>query len=272
MPFSKTECCLLLHSIEQGTGKTAFYHLLQKLFGPRYVNDSSISELQKSFNSLYSRCLFVILEETEKGLSKNVNDFLKKAITQKTIREEEKFMKPIILEDHREIMILTNNLDTIKLDNQDRRYCCINVSNCKKNNREHFNKFYDFIENPNCMIHLYHYFINKNIINYDPRNIIETEMKKEMIEEHEDGIVSFVKYINEKLESDDGLLNHNGIRIHEDDVIQSCNLHLMYKKFVKDHLTPFDDKNITQFGKKIKIYYQKEKSGVVYYTIKKYDF
>lgn len=274
MPFSKTECCLLLHSIEQGTGKTAFYHLIQKLFGPRYVNDSSISELQKSFNSLYSRCLFVILEETEKGLSKNVNDFLKKAITQKTIREEEKFMKPIILEDHREIMILTNNFDTIKLDNQDRRYCCINVSNCKKNNREHFNQFYDFIENPNCMIHLYHYFINKDIINYDPRNIIETEMKKEMIQEHEDGIVSFVKYINEKIESDDGLFKINGIeRIQFNDDIQSSDLHLMYKKYVKDHLTYFDDKNLIKFGKEIKIYYTSRRKGNgVYYTINKYDF
>lgn len=271
MPFIKTESCLLLHSLEQGTGKTAFYHLLQKLFGPRYVNDSSINELQKSFNSLYSRCLFVILEETEKGLSRNVNDFLKKSITQKTIREEEKFMKPIILDDYREIMILTNNFDTVKLDNNDRRFCCVNVSNIKKNNNEYFNKYYDFIDNPDKMIHLYHYLINKNIDNYDPRKIIITDIKNEMILDHEDGIITFVKYINENI--DNGLSDIDGFPINEDSEIKTAELHLMYNKFVKDHLTNYDTKTIIKFSKDIKLYYEKiHKTDTTYFKIKKYKF
>lgn len=178
MPFKKTEACILLHSIEQGTGKTALYHLLQRLFGKRYVNDTSINDLQRTFNSSYSRCLFIILEETAKGLSKDVNDFLKKTITQKYITEEEKFMKAITLDDNREIMILTNNFDTVKLDNNDRRYCCINVSACKKNDTDYFNQYYEFIDNPDKMVHLYHYLINKDIKNYDPRKIIMTDIKK----------------------------------------------------------------------------------------------
>lgn len=263
-PFSKTEVCILLHSIQEGTGKSAFYHLLQALFGARYVNDSTINDLQKSFNGLYSRSLFIILEETSKGLSKDVNDFLKRIITQKTIREEEKFMKPITLDDHREIMILTNNFNTVKLSNEDRRYCCANVSNCKKDNVDYFNKYYQFIEDPESMKHLYHYLIEKDISKYDPRRIVITDMKKEMIESHEDPIVTFVKYINEEIE-------HTGFLNNKD--MSTAELHIKYNEFVKTHLRAFDSKTLPIFGKTIKNYYEpKRVKGKNGYTLKWYSF
>jgi hypothetical protein len=270
-PFLKTEISILLHSVQQGTGKTAFYHLLQKLFGDRYVTDSSVTQLQKTFNAAFTRCLFIILEETEKGLTKNVNDFLKKTITQKKIQEEKKGMETIELPDYREIMILTNNFDTVKLDNQDRRYCCINVSDCKKNNYEHFNNFYDFINNIDDMKHLYHYFINTSIKDFDTRKFPETELKREMIEEYEDSITLFVKYVNDNVEK---ILLLPWDRLSDNDKkIKTTDLHLKYKEFCKDHLSVYDEKKLIRFSKEIRKYYEKvHKKDGYYFVLSNVEF
>ena len=265
-PDKKIETCLLLMSPEQGTGKSIFTEILNALTGD-YLISTSIDKLSGQFNALYTRRTVIVLEELKKGLSNDTCDFLKDYITKEFHEENEKNKTMLRVKNVSDIIICSNNEETIKVNEFDRRYLITKLNPQMRGNHEYFDNLKKYKDtSTNEFLHLYNYLLRYDISSFNPRIIPMTEVKQEMINEMEDSVKSFVRYVNEAIESEHMLCWHEctGDRIGRNELYQKYREYCTQAGMNTNYI---DTQN--RFGRKIKKYYEVRKTrGLEYYQLK----
>lgn len=264
-PDKKIETCLLLMSPEQGTGKSIFTEILNVLTGD-YLISTSIDKLSGQFNALYTRRTVIVLEELKKGLSNDTCDFLKDYITKEFHEENEKNKTMLRVKNVSDIIICSNNEETIKVNEFDRRYLITKLNPQMRGNHEYFDNLKKYKDaSTDQFVHLYNFLIRYDISRFNPRNIPMTEIKQEMVDEMEDSVKSFVRYVNESIESERILCwaGYENGRVGRNDLYQK------YREFCSNcgiNTKYIDTQN--RFGRKIKKHYEMRKSqGLEYYKV-----
>ena len=108
-------------------------------------------------------------------------DKMKSLITDDTIQIEQKGIDTIVVENYFNLIATTNHKNSIKLDEGDRRYCCLEVSDCHKQDTSCFKRFIEVLDNQNAGNHLYTYFLNyEESEMVDLRKIPMTEIKRDL--------------------------------------------------------------------------------------------
>jgi hypothetical protein len=102
-------------------------------------------------------------------------------------------------------------------------------------------------------LHLYNYLLRYDISEFNPRVIPITEVKHDMIYEMEDSVKSFVRYVNESIESERILCWHEctGGRISRSDLYQKYREYCIQAGMNTNYI---DTQN--RFGRKIKKHYE----------------
>lgn len=186
-PCIKTNVCLLLYSIEEGTGKNALIDVFKKLFGDTY----SI-ELEEVTNSLMGkhamtefRTLLCVVNET-KG-SQLFNDFekFKNKVTSRETTFEPKGVDRFKCKIYCDYVMTTNNF---YMPSSDRRVCYIETTNEFLRNGDYFSAFYnEIVDNPEAIRCIFEYFskfdyrkyiVNGNFQNYIPESDYKQELKR----------------------------------------------------------------------------------------------
>jgi hypothetical protein len=234
---------LLLYSEVEGCGKNFFINFIEKIIGKNKVESSSINEVVNPQTDLSRKLLIVINELTcTKEDKRHIFDKMKDLITGTNIKINQKYLQPRQIDLNSSIIATSNNNNCLIINEYDRRYSILNVSNIKAQNYKYFEELNLKYNNDNGYLQIYNYIVNFEI-KVSTMKALETEIKDDMITQ-QDTIKSYINDIKENLwiafENSEVRNKISGIGLYED-----------YKLYCKSNPYYFIHKNIS-FLKKIK--------------------
>ncbi|KAA6367969.1 MAG: hypothetical protein EZS28_036503, partial [Streblomastix strix] len=178
----KTETAIILKGL-QGIGKNVFTNVLCELLaGYSSKNITDIDDFVGKFNTAIENKMLAIANEMKNfGESRMSNmDALKSIITESSFEINEKYVPKHEVENVVNIMIVTNNIYPLKIENSDRRYVVCECSSVHRGDLAYFtnlcNSFDDDFYN-----NLFTFFMTRDISQFNPRNIPMTQAKKDII-------------------------------------------------------------------------------------------
>lgn len=183
-PNKKTQTCLVLTG-DEGLGKNITTDIFRDhVLGAKYMLEvSDITKVTQRFNSCIEDKIFTILNEAANvgPTSHGVQEILKDLITASTQVIELKGKEPYTINDRNNYICFSNNEFVIKASKDLRRFVFLRGSEAMKGNAEYFNNLMSDFEKHDAGIHLYHYFMDIDISDFNPqRDFPITEMKKEL--------------------------------------------------------------------------------------------
>ena len=205
-PEKKTEVAIVLQG-GQGSGKTLPNDiLLQRVFGRNIgMSASGLGSLTQRFNGSTMGKVFCKVDELSVLDSDSHGacfDKMKSLITDSTIQIEKKGMEHIMIDNHSNFIMTTNHRHTIKVEGDDRRYACFEVSDKYKQDTDYFAKFMEVLDNDEAGNHIFTYFKDypvEEMVNI--RKIPMTDIKREMLESSKNTVQRFVENMDEEYES-----------------------------------------------------------------------
>jgi hypothetical protein len=207
-PARKTEVCILLYGA-QGCGKSTIgEYILRKIIGlDKMIITSKADKMFGRFVNTQGKLLAVLNEASGKDTF-NICDILKDAITCTTTEQEKKGVDAVSVTDYTNYIFTTNNINSVKVPEDDRRFMPIEINNVLKNNVSYFKELYADLDNDYIMRKFYEELMNRDLSNFNPsRNRIETELMKDMKAMNKNCIKDFIDYWKEKIissSSEDG--------------------------------------------------------------------
>jgi putative DNA primase/helicase len=123
-PGTKMKTAIVVHG-PQGSGKSTFFEAIAKIYGPysRVLNQDAMED---KHNDWASRMLFAIADEVvARSEVWHVKNKLKGLITGDTIRINPKHMRAYDEKNHVNMVFLSNEIQPVALDRDDRRHCVI---------------------------------------------------------------------------------------------------------------------------------------------------
>ena len=182
-PFQKTGVMVILKG-GQGTGKSVFGSFIANFIYGRDLSfeTSGIDAIAGKFNSSRAGAQFGVcnelstIEGTKEAWS-SAFDMMKNAITDDFVQVEKKGIDRMMVENHLNLFGTTNNDRCAKIEHDDRRYACLEVSGCKQNNSEYFDVLYPMLKDQVVADHFYTHLVRMpKTVNV--RKIPKTELKE----------------------------------------------------------------------------------------------
>ena len=204
-PEKKTDVAILLQG-GQGSGKTLPCDiLLERVFGRNIgMSSSGLGSLTQRFNGNTMSKIFCKVDELSIVSNDSFSacfDKMKSLITDRHLQIEKKGMEHIMIDNHINFIMTTNHRHTVKIEGDDRRYACFEVSEKYKQNNDYFADYLDVLDNDYAGDHIYTYFKNypeEDMVNL--RKIPMTEIKQEMLDLSKSSVVRFVECMDEEVE------------------------------------------------------------------------
>lgn len=207
-PERKTEVCILLYGA-QGCGKSTIgEYLLRKIIGlDKMIITSKADKMFGRFVNTQGKLLAVLNEASGKDTF-NICDILKDAITCSTTEQEKKGVDAVSVTDYTNFIFTTNNINSVKIEEGDRRFMPIEINNVLKGNVSYFKELYANLDNDYIMRKFYDELMNRDLSKFNPsRNRPETELMIDMKTMNKNCIKDFIDYWKEKVissSSEDG--------------------------------------------------------------------
>jgi hypothetical protein len=207
-PARKTEVCILLYG-SQGCGKSTIgEYLLRKIIGlDKMIITSKADKMFGRFVNSQGKLLAVLNECSGKDTF-NICDILKDAITMTTTEQEKKGVDAVAVTDYTNFIFTTNNINSVKIEEGDRRFMPIEINSVLKGNVAYFEELYADLDNETIMRKFYEELIKRPLENFNPsRDRPMTELRLDMMNMNRNCIKQFITYWREKVMtnmSDDG--------------------------------------------------------------------
>jgi hypothetical protein len=255
-PYKKTAVALVLYG-RQGTGKSLPLDImLEYVFGKDIsLATTGIGRLTGNFNNSLRGKLFTKCDEVSSINSGNENfhavfDKMKDNITGNILEIEQKGKDCLQIDNINNFVFTTNNSFSIKIEENDRRYNPLEVSDKYMGNHEYFDNFLEVLSNENAGNHILTFFLEyKDLI--DVRKIPMTELKKDMIRKSKNNSIRFIEEgLPEIIEDLTQSKNRELDELYDwkgddgKDAITVCNLYDFYINWVQSNHEKSVNKNI----------------------------
>ena len=194
-PDLKHETCLLLQGIE-GCGKNMFIEFVKRVIGEKICFDTyNIKDIIGDFNALLSGKLLIIGDELVGYAGFKKSDFIKGMLTSPNISITKKGVDTIAEKSFQRYIFTTNNEETLRISNNDRRICIVGVSSSMVGNREYFTKLMEEMNDLNNIKCLFDYLNTYDLTGYDFRKAPDTRLKTQTVNKQMDPIYEwFIDY------------------------------------------------------------------------------
>jgi hypothetical protein len=206
-PEKKLGICLVLKSDRQGAGKSMIVDFIQDfVLGEDYCRTvSNIDRIFERFNGMSERVLLTCCEEIgSRGGMYKMSDQLKELITGTKKTVEKKYMEASQMRDYQRYIFCSNNDWIVRVEESDRRFMCLEVSNIYVGNSEYFKNLVNNCFNPECGELFLNYMLKKDLSNVDLRNIPMTEWKRSLMSKNLDIVLqSLIKYVSKQGDEDE---------------------------------------------------------------------
>lgn len=197
-PYKKTGVALILYG-RQGTGKSLPLDImLEYVFGKDIsLATTGIGRLTGNFNNSLRGKLFTKCDEVSSINSGNENfhavfDKMKDNITGNLLEIEQKGKDCLQIDNINNFVFTTNNSFSIKIEENDRRYNPLEVSDKYMGNHDYFDNFLEVLNNETAGNHILTFFLQyKDLI--DVRKIPMTDLKKDMIRKSKSNSIRFIE-------------------------------------------------------------------------------
>jgi hypothetical protein len=175
-PQEKNGTVLHIRS-EQGTGKNLFWEWFgHHVLGSNYFKVfDRIDYLLNTFNSPLENKLLVLCDElgTHSAGFYN-NNALKSIITRNDVEITRKGMEPKTEKDYANYVMITNNEETMRVEDTDRRYAMFEANNKYRQNAEYITTLKACLDHPETAPAFFAFLAQRDISQYVPRLIPET--------------------------------------------------------------------------------------------------
>lgn len=149
--MSRKVATVLFLRAKQGAGKSIGTDFLCACLGLQNVLiTEDPMDVFGAYNDIIKDKLLCIFEElpcASTGEWLKISEKLKQKVTGKTQVIKEKYRNSLPIPNFLSFMICSNN-PCIKIDQGDRRYCCLDVSNSKKGNKQYFTELASYTMDP----------------------------------------------------------------------------------------------------------------------------
>ena len=131
-PENRPQVGLIFYSKEHGLGKNLFTNfLIESVFGVELcASCRNVDKVLGRFNSVLSKCMFLVFEEASGELKRLVED-LKNIITEPNFMIERKGIDTFSQKNYVNMFMNTNNEDILDIDSRDRRFCILETCKLK---------------------------------------------------------------------------------------------------------------------------------------------
>ena len=197
-PERKTEVCILLYG-SQGCGKSTIgEYILRKIIGFDKMHvTSKTDKIFGRFVNTQGKLLAVLNEASGKDTF-NICDVLKDAITCSMTEQEKKGIDAVSVIDYTNYIFTTNNINSVKIPEDDRRFMPIEINEELKNNKSYFKELYADLDNDVIMRKFYEELKKRDLSNV---NLVAdrpmTELRLDMMNMNKNCIKLFIDYWRE---------------------------------------------------------------------------
>ena len=214
-PSRKTEVCLIFFG-KQGCGKSSVAeHLLKLIIGDdKMIITSKVDKVFGRFTNTQGK-LLAVLNETSGKETFNISEILKDAITCQQTEQEKKGIDSISIIDYTNYIFTTNNINSVKIPKDDRRYMPIEFNNTYLNDGEFFDELYSQLQNPIIMRAFYDDLMKRDISKFRLSvDRVETTLMQDMKFMNADPIEQFIDYWGGNLKT------HMEVKMQSSDLYQ----------------------------------------------------
>ncbi len=194
----------------QGIGKDTFVEIITRPLGDSYYQKiANMDVLFSQFNEHLAACLLLYANEATWGGDHRGAGILKDEITADNRLLNPKHKGSSIIKNYTRYIFASNEMHALRINNDDRRYCVLQVSDAKKNDHRYFKKLRDWL-NKGGYEAVFHHWLNKDIGPIDRyRKAPETAGRLNQIIESFDLLErAFFQFLyDEKVFPDDDSLN-----------------------------------------------------------------
>ena len=250
-PDRKTEVCILLFG-KQRTGKSTIgERILRKIIGlNKMLITSKADKLFGRFAQTQGK-LLVVLNEANGGETFNVSEVLKDAITCYNTEQESKGIDAVTITDYTNFFFTTNNLNSVKITEDDSRFFATEVSDELKGNTEYFNKLYTALDDDIIMRKFYEELLERPISNFSPsHDRPKTDLYEDMKELNRDPVEHFIEYWRMIIASDEDKEDNN---VFMSKTMKAGDLYREFRNFWKEQGKSSETiPTMTKFGIRLK--------------------
>lgn len=178
---------------KQGTGKSILYEFFTRCIGKDLgIQVSKLDDLTQSHNThVRGKLILNANEATNEPCIRDVN-ILKGLITETDLIINPKNVNQYTVSNYSRLMITSNYEQCMRLDKDDRRYMCLQISDKKKNNDEYFAPLIESLTNEETQADFFNYLANYDISDFKHQRPPMTNMKRNMIGMSVNNVVSYV--------------------------------------------------------------------------------
>ncbi len=213
-PWIKTQVCVGVIG-KQGIGKDTIYEIGRAILGHKYCMKTSRIEddiFGRFNNNLKAKFLICLAETRALDTSKHMSLF-KGLIDGSTDTIEKKGKDTLELNSYINYFISSNDVNPIKLELGDRRFCMIESKALPKP-KEYYDSLYKGLKDDQIVLALYKFFMERDISNFDlKRDRVQSEYLQDLKEYSVPTTIAFLQ----NLLLDDKLLDSQN-RISNDDL------------------------------------------------------
>lgn len=152
-PGKKIAWAPLLITPRTGVGKSFFAEMLERLCGEHNVSPVLSHDLLSKYNDFLAEKLWVIAHEVETG-EKEAMARLKSLITEKRVRVDGKYARTYTTQNAANFIFLSNKIDAIKSDREDRRLFVI-YNNAEPQPQDYYDRLFAMLENDSEAVRRY---------------------------------------------------------------------------------------------------------------------
>ena len=158
---------------KQGSGKGCFVSQIGTIIGSHFLHITSQKQLTGRFNNHLKDALVVYCDEATWGGDKTAEGILKGIVTEKHVMVEPKGKDAFAVKNHINLLIASNNNWVVPAGLEERRFCVIDVSEDRLQDRRYFKAIFDQMDNGGREAMLYD-FLKWDISSVDLQTIPRT--------------------------------------------------------------------------------------------------
>jgi hypothetical protein len=193
---------------------------------------NDISKILQKHNTILEGKKLMLINElgsTKEEFRSNF-DRIKHYITDSTLLIEPKGINTYLIENISNWIFISNHKDAMHIEANDRRYCCIEVSNVHANDRKYFGKVRESCFNQECGDHFFTYLLEYKCLDCaDVKNIPQTQLKTDIQQLSKSSYVLFSEYFAEQLKTEVNERELDYQRIEAE--ITAHDMYKLYKKW-----------------------------------------
>lgn len=199
-PNDKVGIAVVLQSNTQGAGKDAFADFLMQCIGVGHcIKVSKMDEITSQFNSHMQGKLLIIGDEVANYAGYKLADQLKAVITENHRAINGKGRDMYMIESCERYIFTSNNEFCVRVDESDRRYLVLKVSDKMVGNHDYFEELFRDLKNEDVQRDFFNYMGSRNISGWRSRDIPMTGAKRNLLTENIPGPIKFlIEYIDER--------------------------------------------------------------------------